>query len=212
MEYGLHRKDDRIHFRVNNSSKTSFTASEGDNNNILSWNSISYSPLSSLYNSSIVVFKQDENRKNDYSYIESADPVSLMRYGEQTTLQTSNEPISNKEAYFNARMSDKYNPSQTYTFTITVPNYPYLRLGDYVKVVANAKKLNTVKQVQSIKVSFKHNAMPRIQTEIGLDELAPDFQLKKNIRNLRRSAKAESTYFTSSATPINDVEYYEWDR
>lgn len=212
MQYGYHRKDDRIHFRVNNSSNISFTASEGNDNNILSWNSISYSPVSSLYNNSVVIFKIDESTLNDYYYVDTSDPKSIFGYGEQTTLITSNEPISKKEAYFNARMSDKYNPSQTYSFTITVPNYPSLRIGDYVKVIANAKKLNSVKQVKSIKVSFNMSKMPRIQTEIGLDELAPDIQLKQNIRNLRRNAKKETTSFSSSATPVNDVDLYEWDR
>ena len=212
MEYGLHRKDDRIHFRVNNSSKVSYTASEGNDNNILSWNSISYSPLSSMFNNSIVVFKMDDSKKNDYYYVDTATPKSIFRYGEQAVLQSDNESISKKEAYFNARMNEKYNPSQTYTFTITVPSYPYLRIGDYVKVIANAKKLNTVKQVQSVKVTFAHNKMPRIQTEIGLDELSPDLQLKKNIRKLRSDAKKQTVDFGSSASPISDDSLYIWDR
>ena len=212
MTYGLHRKDDQIHFRVNNSSNISFTAREGNDNNILSWNSISYSPLSSMYNLSICVFKEDENLKNQYYYVDSRSPPSVMKYGEQATLLTSNEPISKQEAYFNARMNPKYNPEQTYTFTITVPNYPTLHIGDFVRVIANAKKLNTVKEVKSLKITFDNGKMPRIQTEIGLDELAPDIQLKQNIRNLRASAKRETTDFSSSANAYTDDTIYEWDR
>ena len=212
MSYGLHRKDDQIHFRVNNSSNISFTASEGNDNNILSWNSISYSPLSSMYNMSICVFKEDENLKNQYYYVDSRSPPSVMKYGEQATLLTSNEPISKQEAYFNARMNPKFNPEQTYTFTITVPNYPTLHIGDFVRVIANAKKLNTVKEVKSLKITFDNGKMPRIQTEIGLDELAPDIQLKQNIRNLRASAKRETTDFSSSANAYTDDTIYEWDR
>ena len=212
MEYGLHRNDDKIHFRVNNSSNISYTASEGNDNNILDWNSISYNPLQSLYNMSIVVYKQDENRMDDYYYVDSRVPQSIMRYGEQATLLTSNEPISNQEAYFNARMNPKFNSNQTYTFSITVPNYPKLRLGEYVKVLANAKKLNTVKEVKSLKIMFDMNKMPRIRTEIGLDELSPDLQLKENIRKMRNTAKTETTDFTSSATPINKEIEYVWDR
>ena len=109
-------------------------------------------------------------------------------------------------------MNEKYNPNQQYTYTITVPNYPYLNIGSLVQVRANAKKLNNIKEVKSIKISFNKKNMPRIKTEIGLDELAPDLQLKKNIRNLRQNAKKESTYFSSSATPVSDEIYYEWDR
>ena len=209
MDYGLHRKDDKINFSVNNNTKTSFTASEGDNNNILSWNSISYSPVGSLFNMSMQVFKK---ANGEYKYIDTRNGASILNYGEQCTLQTSNEAITEKEAYYNAIMNEKYNPNQQYTYTITVPNYPYLNIGSLVQVRANAKKLNNIKEVKSIKISFNKKNMPRIKTEIGLDELAPDLQLKKNIRNLRQNAKKESTYFSSSATPVSDEIYYEWDR
>ena len=209
MEYGLHRNDDKIHFRVLNQSSESYTASEGDNNNILTWNNISYSPVSSMFNLSMQVFKKPNGM---YYFIDTREPYSILHYGEQCTLQTSNEPITEKEAYFNARMSDKFNPNQTYTYTVTVPNYPNLRIGDLVKVVANAKKLNGVKEVSSIKITFDYSKMPRIQTTIGLDELAPDIQLKKNIRKLREDTKKESTAFSTSAIPVSDEIYYEWDR
>ena len=209
MTYGTHRKDDKINFRVVNQTSESYTATEGDNNNILAWNNISYSPVSSLFNISLQVFKTDGNV---YQYIETKDSDSILKYGEQCTLQTSNDVISVSEAYFNAMHSDKLNPNQTYNYTITVPNYPNVKLGDLVKVVANAKKLNNIKEINSIKVTFEHDKMPRIRTELGLGELAPDIQLKKNIRNLRKKAKTESTYFLKSATPVSDDIYYEWDR
>lgn len=209
MEYGLHRNDDKIHFRVLNQTSESYTASEGDNNNILAWNNISYSPVSSMYNMSMQVFKKPNGM---YYYIDSRSPLSILEYGEQCTLQTSNEPITEREAYFNARMSDKFNPAQTYTYTITVPNYPSLRIGDLVKVLANAKKLNSVKEVSSIKIEFDYSKMPRIRTTIGLGELDPNIQLKANIRKLRNDAKKESTAFYKSAIPVSNEIYYEWDR
>ena len=212
MEYGQHRVDDKIHFRVANQSAESYTATEGDNNNILNWGNISYNPVGSLFNLSMQVFKK---KNGMYYYIDTREPHSVLHYGEKCTLQTSNEPITESEAYFNARMSDKFNPNQTYTYTITVPNMPNLTLGDLVKVVANAKKLNGLKEVNSIKVSFNHNKMPRIQTELGLGELAPDLQLKENIRKLRSDSKKESTAFgdgKTSAIPVSDDIYFEWDR
>lgn len=208
MSYGLHRKDDVINFRVVNQTKEQFIATEGDNNNILAWNSISYSPISSLFNMSMQVFKLENGQ---YKYIDTSDPESILRYGEQCTLQTNNEVMDVKEAYFNAIHSEKYNPSQTYTFSITVPNCPNLELGDLVKVVANAKKLNTIKEVNSIKIKFDTSKIPRVQTELGIGELAPDIQLTQNLRNLRSQTKEESTIFSSSATPISDEIYYEWD-
>ena len=209
MTYGLHRNEDRINFRVNNNTKPSFTATEGDNNNILSWNSISYSPINSLYNMSMQVFKDFNGQ---YLYVDTRDPTSIMKYQEQCTLQTVNESIDKTEAYYNARMNSKFNNQQTYTFTITVPNYPDLQLGDLVQVIANAKKLSTIKELQSIKITFKSNTIPRIQTELGLGELAPDIQLKKNIRDLRREAKKETTSFHGTAVPVDEPTIYLWDR
>lgn len=209
MSYGLHRKDDVINFRVVNQTSEQYTATEGDNNNILAWNSISYSPISSLFNMSMQVFKLENGQ---YKYIDTRNPTSILEYGEQCTLQTKNETMDTKEAYFNAIHSEKYNPAQTYTFSITVPNCPNLELGDLVKVVANTKKLNTIKEVNSIKIKFDSSKMPRIQTELGIGELAPDIQLTQNLRNLRNQTKKENTEFSSSATPIESEIYYEWDR
>ena len=155
------------------------------------------------------VFKQSDGT---YKYIDTRDGLSILQYGEQCTLQTNNGFLSEYEAYFNATQSDKYNPSQTYSYTITVPNCPNIKLGDLVKVVANAKKLNSVKEVKSLKVTFEHDKIPRIRTDIGLDELAPDIQLQANIRSLRDTAKSESTEFSSSATPVTEKMYYEWDK
>ena len=208
MDYGLHRKDDKINFKVVNQTNERYTATEGDNNNILSWNSISYSPISSLYNMSMQVFKLENGQ---YKYIDTRHSPSILQYGEQCTLQTNNDVMDVREAYFNAIHSDKYNPTQTYTFSITVPNCPNLEIGDLVKVVANAKKLNTIKEVNSIKIKFDSSKIPRIQTDLGIGELAPDIQLTKNLRKLRDDTKKETTEFSSSATPISDEIYYEWD-
>ena len=147
-----------------------------------------------------------------YLYVDTRDPTSIMKYQEQCTLQTVNESIDKTEAYYNARMNSKFNNQQTYTFTITVPNYPDLQLGDLVQVIANAKKLSTIKELQSIKITFKSNSIPRIQTELGLGELAPDIQLKKNIRDLRREAKKETTSFHRTAVPVDEPTIYLWDR
>lgn len=209
MSYGEHRKDDKINFRVPNNTETVFTATEGDDINILGWGSITYNPQSTLFNTSIQVYKSSDNK---YYYVDTHNTSSILKYGEQTTLSTSNEQSSVREAYFNAVHNDKYNPSHTYTYTITVPNYPNIRIGDLVKIISNDKKLNDVKEVKSIKISHDTGKMPRIRTEIGLDELSPNEQLKENVKKLKENAKKESTYFSSSAIPISEETVYEWDK
>ena len=58
---------------------------------------------------------------------------------------------------------------------------------------------------------FDKDNMPRLRTEIGLDELAPDFQLQKMLVGIRDSARKDTTSFSDSASPTNRRDIYEWD-
>ena len=123
------------------------------------------------------------------------DSNSVLKYGEQVTLQTTSEVITDREAYYYARKkNDKFNAYETYSYTITVPFSPNIEIGDLVKVVADAKKLNTIKRVKSVKYTYDVGKIPKCQTTIGLDELDPDAQLKKTLREMRESAKQESLW------------------
>ena len=213
MEYAKHRKDDIINFAVNNQNTAKFIAQEGDDNNILSWSSISYTPVTSLYNNSIYVFKKQGTDKATYKYVNSKNSGSVMQYGEQSSLQTTSEILSDKEAYYYSRVkNDKYNWKPTYTYTISVIGTPDLDINDLVQVKADAQKLNTVKEVQSIKITYDYSKIPRIQTQLGLGEMAQEFQLKKLLREIRESAKKESTLFSGTASKITDTEVYQWER
>lgn len=213
MEYAKHRKDDVINFMVNNQSKAKFLAEEGDNNNILSWSSISYTPVTNLFNNSIYVFKSQGKDKAFYKYVNSKNSGSVMQYGEQSSLQTTSQILSDKEAYYYSRVkNDKYNWKPTYTYTIGVVGTPDLDINDLVQVKADAQKLNTLKEVQSIKITYNNSQIPRIRTELGLGEMAQEFQLKKLLKDLRESAKKESTLFSGSASKVTDTEVYQWER
>ena len=208
MTYAKHRHQDVINFRVNNETKVKFVATEGDNNNILDWSNISYAPITTLFNQSIIVFKDHSGK---YYYVNSRYAPSVLKYQSQVTLETVTDQIGQAEAYWRAINSDKYYQHETFSFTVVVPNYPHLRLGDMVQVISNARKLNTVKTVQSLKITYDIKDMPRIQTEIGLDELAPDMQLKQAMIKLRQNAKTERVYFSKSAIPVTDKDVYRWD-
>ena len=155
------------------------------------------------------VFKKNKNDK--YYYVESKDAISILKYQEQCTLQTESEPIGEKEAYWNARHNEKFNSEQTYSYTITVGGSPDVDLKDLVNVVANKYQLNTLKEVESITLTYNHKTKPVVQTQLGLGELAPDIQLKKNIKQLRDNAKTNRTDFTGTATPIENNDIYTWE-
>ena len=206
--YAKHRCDDVINFAVDNQTEAKFIATEGDENNILEINGISYTPRNNLFNNSTVVFK-DATQK--YKYVETRAPESVMKYGEQTTLMTMNEITGSKEAYYNALNSDKYNPSETFNFSLVLPYFVNIQVGDLVQVIANSRKLNTIKRVSSVKYSASHKQIPKIQTEVGLGELPIDVQIKKELREIRAMAKKETTSFSSTAEPIDDDSIYVWD-
>ena len=208
MNYGRHRKDDTINFSINNQTKPSFVATEGDENNILEWSNITYKPVSDLKNKSICVFKNAEGK---YQYVDTADLKSMLKYGEKTTLVTESEQISAKQAYFTARNSTNFNPEHEYSYTIVVPFAPNLKIGDLVQVISNNRKLNDVKTIESIKVKYSNTQIPHIHTELGLNELEPLLRIKKEQEKLRNLTRDKATVFSATATPIDDPNIYIWD-
>lgn len=207
-QFAKHRCDDIINFSVDNQTEPKFIAHEGDDNNILRINGISYSPRSKLFNNSTVVFKNSSDR---YKFVESRSPQSVLKYQEQTSLITSNEKIGSKEAYYMAINNTNYNPSETFDFSVVLPYFVPLQVGDLVQVIANSKKLNTIKTVASVKYDCDHSQIPKIQTEVSLGELPIDIQIKKDLQEIRKMAKKETTSFSGTAEPIEDIEIYEWD-
>lgn len=206
--FAKHRCDDIINFAVDNQTEPKFVAHEGDRNNILDITGISFTPRNKLFNNSSVVFKDETDK---YRYVESRYPSSVLNYQEQTSLITSNEKIGSKEAYYLALNNSNYNPIETFDFTIVLPYFVNLQVGDLVQVIANSKKLNTIKTVSSVKYDCDYTQIPKIQTEISLGELPVDLQVQEELREIRKMAKKETTSFSGTAMPIEDTEVYEWD-
>ena len=212
MEYAKHRKDDVINFKVDNQKEPKFLAQEGDDNNILSFTSITYKPISDLMNSSIQVFKTPREGGTYYQYTETKNSKSILNYGQMSCLSSTSDTIGEKEAYHRAVHNDSFNPEHKYSYSVVVPFAQDLQIGDLVQIKSNDKKINSIKTLQSIKWTYSPSKIPKIQTEIGLDELAPDILLKTQLRELRENAKKESTLFTGTATAVSaDTNIYQWE-
>ena len=208
MIYGKHRKDDIINFSVDNQTKPRFTLFDGDDSNILDWTNISCSPVSSLRNRSICVFR---NTRDKYAYVDTGSARSMLLYGEQATLQTISEQIGSKEAYFNARNSKDYNPEFDYNYTLVTPYAPNLQIGDLIETISDYKYLNDIKPLESIKIEYKHTTKPSIRTTLGVGELEPYLRIKDEMQQLRVENRRKSTYFGATASPIQDDDVYIWD-
>lgn len=209
INYAKHRCNDKIIFSVDDQTKPRFTAEEGDDNNILEWSNISCSPVSSVRNTSVCVYK---DAKGKYQYVDTRNVDSMLKYGEQTTLQTNSEVSGSKEAYFLARNSSEFNPEFDYTYTIVVPYAPNLQLKDIVEVIANNKFLNDIKPIESLQIKYDNNTKPTIQTTLGLGEIEPFLRIKQDMAKLRTANKKKSTHFSTTANPVDDDEIYAWDQ
>lgn len=209
MNYNTHRCDDNIFFRIDNQTVPVYTATEGDESNILEFTSINYTPVSNLRNKSICVFKTSSEK---YAFVDTGDINSILNYGEKTTLNTVSDQIGSKQAYFEARNSKDYQPEEIYSYTIVVPYAPNIHVGDLIEVISDNKNLNDIKTVKSVKHTYDPSDIPKTRTEIGCDELAPLLRIKKAQENLRKSTRAKSTWFSHTANPIEDEELYVWER
>ena len=207
MDYAQHRCDDKINFNVVDQSVAKFKAEEGNNNNILKWGNINYTPVSKLHNKSVVVYKSTDGL---YYYVDTIEAGSILNYEEQISLQSENNVIGAKQAYYMARNNNDFNPNQTYTYSVTVPGYPNIHLKDLVEVVSDKRKLNALEVLESITVNYDINQIPRIQTELSLGELPDDILVSNSLKKLRESTK-KNTIFGATATPNNDVDVYTWD-
>ena len=208
MDYAKHRCDDKVNFNVVDQSTAKFRAEEGDNNNILKWGNINYTPVSKMHNRSVVVYKSTDNM---YYYVDTIEIGSILNYEEQISLQSENEQIGEKQAYYVARNNNDFNPNQSYTYSVTVPGYPNVHLKDLVEVVSDKRKLNAVEVLEAITVNYDIGQIPRIRTELSLGELPDDIMVSNSLKQLRESTK-KNTIFGATATPNSNKSVYTWDK
>ena len=211
MEYSKHRKDDTINFMVSNQLVPTITAKEGDDNNILDVTSINYTPISTLYNNSVYVYKKGTASGVQNYFTNTRNSESVLQYGELTTLESTSDLIEDRQAYYNARRNPNYNPKMKFSYTITLPGLLDVNIGDLVKCVMDIQPLNDIKKVMSIKKSFGRGLMPNAQTTLGLDEISPEFKIKKQMQKMREETRQESTVFSTTAEYSNDNDIYEWE-
>lgn len=211
LEYNKHRCDDILNLFVDNNNEPALTVTEGDENNILDWANITYNPVGNLHNNSIYVYKEVQPTGHYYRFVNTKNIDSVLEYMEQTTLVTSSETMTPREAYFHARHNEKFKSDENYSYTIVIPFIVDLDINDWVKIIANDHKLNDVKRVKSIQYDLSREQVPKTRMTIGLDEIAPELEAKRIMRELRESAKKESTVFSGGAKVIQDKNVYQWE-
>ena len=71
--------------------------------------------------------------------------------------------------------------------------------------------MNDIKPLESLKIEYRHTTKPSIQTTLGVGELEPYLRIKDEMQQLRVENKRKSTYFGSTAEPVQDDDVYIWD-
>lgn len=214
IRYGDYRYQDHLDFYKDEEYKdTKYEYSQGYNGNILAVNSVTYAPLNTLRNNSIVVFKtqidEDDEKSVKYQYSQSRIPTSVLRYGEFTTIQSASDSISPFEAYFDARTSKEYAENMDIAYSITVEGYDGIEIMDWAKTFMNRKFYNDVKRVNSIEVNGDVTKRPMVRTTLGLGAIDKKMRVQKNLREQRKNIKKQSVEVTGGITFNTDTSFWE---
>lgn len=200
MVYSDNRKDDTLNFFYNPSDKPVFTIRE-DDDRFIGLNSIEYTPIENTYNASYRIYKDtDKNENSYYNYTVSRHPVSVFKYGEKVNLETLDNTVSSSEAYYKARYdNNKYNQELNFNFSVEWEGVPPIGIGDYVECVMDNIHYTDIKEVKSLSYKCSNSDACNIRTTIGLGHVDPMIRLKRNMRNIRNSAKKKRTSYTGGA-------------
>ena len=190
IKYGRYRKDDVINFnKMSDTTNVKETFNEGFDGNIIGISNVKYSPTADLINNSITLYKSDVNENSDvgrYRYARKSNLKDVLRYGEQTHIESMGESIAyteaSQEALFNL---DKYYKPDT-TYTCTVVGLPVVNVGDYVATKTVNPILTNEYNVASRKIIMKVDDSPRIRTEYGLGDIDNTLKVKNNLAKQRR--------------------------
>lgn len=214
IRYGKYRYQDRIDFYKDteyNTPQREYT--QGYNGNILSVSSVTYAPLSTLHNNSIVVFKSQPDSNDEhsikYEYVQSRYPDSVLRYGESTVMSTASENVSPYEAYYQARVNKDFMVNMDIAYSIVVAGFDGIEIMDWARTVMNRSFYNDIKRVNSIEVTGDVTQRPMIKTTLGLGAIDKKMRVQKKLAQQRKSAKKKVAEVTGGITFNTDYSFLE---
>lgn len=187
--YAPHRCDDKLVFnKVLSTTNIVETFNEGFEGNIIGISNVKYSPTADLINNSVTLYKstKENGKVSNYRYARKSNLNEILRYGEQTHI----ESLSDNTGYTEASQ-EAYDNLQTYykpdtTFTCTVVGLPPVNVNDYVATKTINPLLTNEYLVASRKINLKVNSRPAIQVEYGLGDIDNTLKIKNNMANQRR--------------------------
>lgn len=188
------RYDDKIEFYKDTDYDNPYaTYTQGSNGTIIGVSDISYAPLSTLRNNSIVMFKSkadsDDEENISQMYTQSTLNNSIGEYREFTTIQQISGTISEREAYYEALKKEDYMRWPETSYTITVAGYDGVKPMDWVRTIMNRTYLNDVKRVSSVEINGSTSQTPQVRTTLGLGAMTKKMRAQAKLIKSRRDAK-----------------------
>ena len=185
--------------------------------NILSIDNRSYNPVNNLINDSIKVYKTQDDPTDDstirYTYVQSRDPQSILRYGDCEDVETISDTISAYEAYYKAQTNKKLIHNRTgvndnnWSYTLTLEGLIDCYVGDPIECIFDNPVLNDTKTIESIEYNYDPNKRPMWRTKVGCGEVDPILKGQKMMEEQRRNTKLAETSYTGGAVYENNVNY-----
>lgn len=186
---------------------------QGAHGNILTVSNIQYSPITTLKNSSICIYKSQSDNHNEesltYNYTQSCYLDSVLEYGEHTVMTTASDNISDLEAFYRARTNKDFQENMDISYSIQVAGYTGTELMDYVKTVMNNEYLNSIKRVNSIEITGNVEQRPMIKTTLGLGAIDRAMALDKKLQRDRKLARNEKADVVGGIQFVDTTHLFE---
>ena len=190
INYARHRNDDKINFKEYiDTANVIYTFNEGFDGDIIDISNIKYSPTANLVNNAITIYKRfsgDGDKIGTYRYTRKSFLNELLRYGEQTHI----ESLSESTGFVDASQRSYDNLIQYFrpdtTLTVTVAGLPPVNVNDYVATKTVNPLLTNEYVVASREIKIDVDDRPMIQTSYGLGDIDYKLKVKNNLANQRR--------------------------
>lgn len=191
MQYGEHRESDILVFKtrddtVLNNIDELEEFNEYINGNIIGLSNITFSPVSDMCNTNMVIYKTVNNNKNTYHHAKTMNVNNLLRYGELSKVNKSETITSYAEA--RQKSHDDYldNFNTQVTYTARIAGLPYTQLNDYVKAVTLDERLSGAYLLASKTIHINTKTRPMVQTECGMGMIDTELAIYKNLEKQRK--------------------------
>lgn len=203
MHYSQHRNDDWIEFMPELDYTPLHTFTEDINGDIIGISNVKYSPMSDLVNSSIMVYdnKTNENKEIvDYRFARKSRITDILRYGEQTHLESLSDTHGFSEASQIAydKLNEYYKP--TVTFTLLAAGFQDININEFVETDTINPLLSDTYRVASRKIITDVTNRPMIQTEYGLGEADYKIRVKHKLAEQRKRLMSDKIDLNTPVT------------